>query len=93
MVRRGCLGVPRTPLQRDAALPQPTLLQQARDVKNTLYLALRLKPIVQLVTVCASALLVKFLGTLLNLLLNPHFKSKVSIWFSPAEIKRRKIPP
>ena len=34
------------------------------------YLALRLKPIVQLVTVCSSALLVKFVGALLNLLLN-----------------------
>ena len=35
-----------------------------------LYLALGLKPIVQLVTVCPSALLVKFVGALLNLLLN-----------------------
>ena len=33
-------------------------------------LALRLKPIVQLVTVYPSALLVKFVGALLNLLLN-----------------------
>ena len=33
------------------------------------YLALRLKPIVQLVTVCPSALLVKFVGALPNPLL------------------------
>jgi len=37
---------------------------------RALYLALGLKPVVQLVTVCPSALLVKFVGALLNLLLN-----------------------
>jgi hypothetical protein len=37
---------------------------------RALYLALGLKPIVQIVTVCPSALLVKFVGALLNLLLN-----------------------
>src|SRR5208337_1688416 len=41
-----------------------------RFCQRGLYLALGLKPIVQLVTVCPSALLVKFVGTLLNLLLN-----------------------
>jgi hypothetical protein len=35
-----------------------------------LYLVLGLKPIVQVVTLCPSAPLVKFVGTLLNLLLN-----------------------
>jgi hypothetical protein len=37
---------------------------------RALYFALSLKPIVQVVTVSPSALLVKFVGTLLNLLLN-----------------------
>jgi hypothetical protein len=37
---------------------------------RALYLALGLKPIIQLVTVCPSALLVKFVGAFLNLLLN-----------------------
>src|SRR5271157_739127 len=37
---------------------------------RALYLALSLKPIVQAVTLSPSALLVKFVGALLNLLLN-----------------------
>jgi len=37
---------------------------------RALYLALGLKPIVQVLTVCPSALLVKFVGALPNLLLN-----------------------
>jgi hypothetical protein len=37
---------------------------------RALYLALGLKPIIQIVTVCPSALLVKFVGALLNLLLH-----------------------
>ncbi len=37
---------------------------------RALYLALGLKPIVQIVTVGPSTLLVKFVGALLNLLLN-----------------------
>jgi hypothetical protein len=37
---------------------------------RALYLALGLKPIVQIVTVGPSALLVKFVGAFLNLLLN-----------------------
>jgi len=37
---------------------------------RALYLALGLKPIVQVLSVCPSALLVKFVGALLNLLFN-----------------------
>src|SRR6266849_3502412 len=54
----------------------PTAIEDCRKLcrcrvrLRALYLALRLKPIVQLVTVCPSALLVKFVGALLNLLLN-----------------------
>jgi len=54
----------------------PTALEDCRKLcrgrvhLRALYLALGLKPIVQLVTVCPSALLVKFVGALLNLLLN-----------------------
>src|ERR1035441_5579030 len=52
----------------------PTALEDCRKLcrvrLRALCLAFGLKPIVQLVTVCPSALLVKFVGTLLNLLLN-----------------------
>jgi hypothetical protein len=45
-------------------------LSRCRVRLRALYLALGLKPIIQLVTVCPSALLVKFVGAFLNLLLN-----------------------
>src|ERR1019366_5671735 len=54
----------------------PTALEDCRELcrcrvrLRALYLALGLKPIVQIVTVCLSALLVKFVGAFLNLLLN-----------------------
>src|SRR6266849_3411063 len=54
----------------------PTALEDCRTLcrccvhLRVFYLALGLKPIVQIVTVCPSALLVKFVGALLNLLLN-----------------------
>src|SRR6266852_7765066 len=61
---------------RQAPPIPPTDIEDCRELcrcrvrLRALYLALRLKPIVQLVTVCPSALLVKFVGALLNLLLN-----------------------
>ena len=54
----------------------PTALEDCRTLSRccvhlrVLYLALGLKPIVQIVTVSPSTLLVKFVGALLNLLLN-----------------------
>src|ERR1039458_7845231 len=54
----------------------PTALEDCRKLcrccvgLHALYLALGLKPIVPVVAVCPSALLVKFVGALLNLLLN-----------------------
>jgi hypothetical protein len=46
------------------------MLCRCRVRLRALYLALGLKPIVQIVTVSPSALFVKFVGTLLDLLLN-----------------------
>ncbi len=65
---------PRAPTTSPA--DPPTALEDCRKLcrccvrLRALYLALGLKPVVQLVTVCPSALLVKFVGALLNLLLN-----------------------
>ena len=50
--------------------PDCQKLCRCRVRLRALYLAFGLKPIVPVVTVCSSALLVKFIGTLLNLLLN-----------------------
>jgi hypothetical protein len=47
---------------------RPKLCRRVR--LRTFYLALGLKPIVQIVTVCFSALVVKFVGALPNLLLD-----------------------
>ena len=59
---------PRRPTSR--SLRTAKRLCRCRVRRRALYLALGLKPIVQIVTVGPSTLLVKFVGTLLNLLLN-----------------------
>src|SRR5208282_3361250 len=59
-----------SPADPTTALKDCRKLCRSRVRLRALYLALGLKPIVQLVTVCPSALLVKFVGTLLNLLLS-----------------------
>jgi hypothetical protein len=71
------LSLPRHP-KAPATSPAdpPTALEDCRKLcrcrvrLRALYLAFGLKPIVPVVTVCSSALLVKFVGALLNLLLN-----------------------
>jgi hypothetical protein len=55
---------------RRTHIPHSQKLCRCRVRLLALYLALGLKPIVQIVTVGLSALLVKFVGALLNLLLN-----------------------
>src|ERR1019366_4999865 len=66
------------------ASPDPrTALEDCRKLcrcrvrLRALYLALGLKPIVQILTVSPSALLVKFVGALLNLLLNWDQKGRL----------------
>src|ERR1017187_5964806 len=69
---------PRTLSQQPTTSPAdpPTALEDCRKLcrccvrLRALYLALGLKPIVQVVTVSPSALLVKFVGALPNLLVN-----------------------
>ena len=59
-----------SPADPPTALEDCSKLCRCRVRLRALYLALGLKPIVQIVTVSPSTLLVKFVGALLNLLLN-----------------------
>src|ERR1019366_1549347 len=69
-----CLDIPKAPATSLAdtptALDDYRKLCRCRVRLRSLYLALGLKPIFQIVTVCLSAPFVKFVGTLLDLLLN-----------------------
>ena len=67
-LRVGCWG--HVPHDSPTAIEDCRKLCRCRVRLCARYLALGLKPIVQLVTVCPSALLVKFVGAFLNLLLN-----------------------
>jgi hypothetical protein len=74
----------------------PTVLEDCQKLcrcrvrLRALYLDLGLKPIVQIVTVSPSALLVKFVGALLNLLLNRDQDGRL-VRFRGAELFQQQI--
>ena len=75
---------------RRTRIPHSRKLCRCRVRLRALYLDLGLKPIVQIVTVSPSALLVKFVGALLNLLLNRDQDGRL-VRFRGAELFQQQI--